>query len=116
MVRHSVQSMSWVLCCSPLHLEQLQKYADVQCLPNMVRKHMQQYLELGYTIIPDFFSAEEVDLTFKECNYHTLTRGVDLRDASTWENVKGQHDWKQGWAKWLFSTGAQVCLIVHHMC
>lgn len=87
----------------------MSKEIDVQCVPDLVRKAITEYLEVGYTVVPDFFSPDQVELAFKECNYHTLSRDVDLRDPATWENVKGQHDWKQGWAKWLFSTGAQVC-------
>lgn len=31
----------------------------------------------------------------------------------TWKNIKGQHDWQQGWVKWMFVSGIQVCSNTH---
>jgi hypothetical protein len=50
-----------------------------------------------------------VELARKEFNYHTHSRGIDLGDKSTWHLIDQQHNWKQGWAKWLIISGAQVC-------
>lgn len=74
---------------SIIFLEQINKEIDVQCVPDLVKKAITQYLEVGYMLVPDFLSSEHVELAFKECNYHTLSRDVDLRDNTTWENVNG---------------------------
>lgn len=53
-------------------------------------------------------TPEQVHLAVRELNYQTQGRGVDLFEPSTWNNIAGLHDWKQGWAKWLYCSGIQV--------
>lgn len=78
----------------------------------MVAVALDDYKKSGYVLLRKLFSTEQLDIAKKEWNYHTLSRGIDLYDKSTWDNIKGQHDWKQGWAKWLYTTGIQVCSVV----
>lgn len=88
--------------------EELKKTINLQSVPDIVKHTVDEYKTAGYTIIPNLFSTEQVELAKKEWNYHTLSRGIDLYDPNTWDAIKGQHDWKQGWAKWLYTTGIQV--------
>jgi hypothetical protein len=82
---------------------------DFNNIPELLQKAIQQYTEVGYAVMQELFTKEQVELAIKEWNYHTTSRNVDLFDSSTWQNVKDQHDWSFGWAKWLYTTGIQVC-------
>jgi hypothetical protein len=80
----------------------------VQNIPDSLKDSLEQYLGQGYTVIPGMFDKSQLDIAFREWNYHTQSRGIDLNNPATWDNIQKQHDWKQGWVKWLFATGIQV--------
>jgi hypothetical protein len=86
----------------------MQQAINVDNIPTQLRTAVEEYNTIGYTLIPSVLTPQQVHLAVRELNYQTLGRGVDLFEPSTWQNVAGLHDWKQGWAKWLFCSGIQV--------
>ena len=82
---------------------------QVQNTPTQLREPLKQYLQNGYVVLSNIFDANQIDISFQEWNYQTKSRGIDLSNSTTWDNIHGQHDWQQGWAKWLHTSGIQVC-------
>lgn len=70
---------------------------------------MDKYKNEGYALMPAVFSEEQRKRAQIEFNYHTRSRGIDLTDVSTFENIKGQQDWDGGgWNKFIYNSGIQV--------
>lgn len=86
----------------------MQTAINIDNIPAVLRTAIDEYNKVGYTLMPSMLTPQEIELAVKELNYQTLGRGVDLTEPSTWQNVADLHDWKQGWAKWLFCSGIQV--------
>ncbi len=109
-------TVNWGSVLSFVYLpEQIQHTIKIENIPGQLQKAIDEYNTVGYTLMPGVLTPQQIHLAVKELNYQTLGRGVDLLEPSTWYNVTDLHDWKQGWAKWLFCSGIQVycvCLCV----
>ena len=95
-----------------LIIADLRKLIQVQNTPTQLREPLKQYLQKGYVVLSNIFDTNQIDISFQEWNYQTKSRSIDLSNSSTWDNIHGQHDWQQGWAKWLYTSGIQVCKFI----
>ena len=89
--------------------ESLQHLLNTNNIPDILVGPLEEYQKKGYVIIPGMFNKQQLEVAHLEWNYHTQSRGIELNDPTTWKNIHLQPDWKQGWAKWMFTTGIQVC-------
>ena len=86
----------------------MRKAISTSNIPNQLRNAIDEYNTSGYTVMTGVLTPQQIHLAVGELNYQTQGRGVDLFEPSTWDNIAGLHDWKQGWAKWLYCSGIQV--------
>ena len=88
--------------------EDMQKAISTRNIPKQLRKAIDKYNTVGYTVMTGVLTQPQIHLAVRELNYQTQGRGVDLFEPSTWKNIAQLYDWKQGWAKWLYCSGIQV--------
>ncbi len=89
----------------------MRKTISTKNIPAQLQKAIDEYNTVGYTVMAGVLTLQQIHLAVKELNYQTQGRGVDLFEPLTWGNIAGLHDWKQGWAKWLYCSGIQVRLV-----
>lgn len=68
---------------SHLSIENIQASIDTQNGPIVVQQAVEKYLKFGYSKLEKVFTPDQLDLVYREWNYHTTSKGIDLNNAGT---------------------------------